>query len=72
MAVRHSGPPSNVSTLGVKVVFLRGDTIYYWSLNEKDQKNNFTTFRKRMKGKNATVESVEKVTRKKTILCYNN
>lgn len=67
MAIRHSGPQSNVSTLGVKVDFLNGDTVYYWCLGEKDQRDKFKNFSKRIKGKNATVKSVEKVRREKTI-----
>lgn len=67
MTVRHSGPPSNVSTIGVKVTWLNGDVTYYWALNEKARKNDFSNFTKRTKGKNADVKSVEKATRAKTI-----
>lgn len=67
MTIRHSGPPSNVSTIGVKVTWLNGDVTYYWALSEKARKDDLQKFTKRTKGKKADVKSVEKASRAKTI-----
>lgn len=66
MAVRHSGPPSNVAIFGVKTTQRNGDTVYYWSIKKSDRDTEFKRFKRFVKDKNSVFLSAEKVERKKT------